>query len=238
MNVLPIRRRQLTRLLMLEPCVFLFELSPFGELFFPLAFQFAGNQPVVRVHGVVLPFRPARLILIGASGSGKSVIGRRTCERLKRWSLLDTDDVIRAEFGVDRVKVIFDELGEPAFRQAELRIAQGLDRGPDHVVVATGGGLPAVADSMSCLLASGLTVFLRASVEILWRRICADEVKRLDLPMLEAGGITRLAELMEQRQSIYERAHLTIDTDALKVDEVVDTLCSVAEGVLAKELPD
>src|SRR5436305_1948150 len=119
-------------------------------------------------HSVEVP-RRRRLILIGASGSGKTVIARRAASRLPDWDVLDTDDEIKRQFGVERIKDIFEGFGEPSFRAAELKLARDMNQQAHPLFVATGGGLPAVEDAMSYLLDAGLTVFLRASVDTLWR---------------------------------------------------------------------
>jgi shikimate kinase len=178
-----------------------------------------------------------RLILIGPSGSGKTVVADRVCSRLTDWRLIDSDDEVKALFGADRVTNIFEEEGELAFRSAELKIAQRLKDGPQHVVVATGGGLPATPQAMPALLAAGLTVYLRASLNTLWRRIQRDRVKREDLPMLKDGGIELLEKLVTEREPTYERAHLVVDTDSMSVDGVVETLCGIAETILSTRGP-
>lgn len=190
------------------------------------------------------PSRPARLILVGASGSGKTVVARAVCRACEDWTLIDSDDLIREQFGAERVREIFDAHGEAAFRAAELAIAEGLSTRRTRLVVATGGGMPAVDGAMDRLLEGGVVVFLRASVETSWHRILRDENKRNDLPMLDPdqdgidsvseAGRVRLEHLMATREPIYSRAHLTIDTDLLEVDEVVDILRGIIDGLLSQ----
>ena len=53
--------------------------------------------------------------LVGASGSGKTVIGSRVSS-LIRWELYDTDAEILKMTGADRISDIFETQGEELFR--------------------------------------------------------------------------------------------------------------------------
>src|SRR4051812_50140373 len=80
---------------------------------------------------------PRSVVLVGMMGAGKSTIGRRLSARL-RLPFLDADSEIEAAAGMS-IPDIFENHGEPHFRDGEARvIARLLDGGP--VVLATGGG--------------------------------------------------------------------------------------------------
>ena len=77
------------------------------------------------------------IVLVGMMGAGKSTIGRRLSARL-RLPFLDADTEIEAAAGMS-IPDIFENHGEPHFRDGEARvIARLLDSGPG--VMATGGG--------------------------------------------------------------------------------------------------
>src|SRR4051812_48818862 len=77
------------------------------------------------------------VVLVGMMGAGKSTIGRRLSARL-RLPFLDADTEIESAAGMS-IPDIFENHGEPHFRDGEARvIARLLDGGP--VVLATGGG--------------------------------------------------------------------------------------------------
>ena len=77
------------------------------------------------------------LALIGFMGTGKSCVGRLTAEHL-HLTYLDTDHVIEARAGKS-ISDIFQQDGEPAFRDWERRIVEELTH-RDRTVIATGGG--------------------------------------------------------------------------------------------------
>jgi shikimate kinase len=69
--------------------------------------------------------------------------------------------------------------------------------------------------------AVALTVWLRARLDTLLSRLGSRE--RIERPLLGGAedGEARLAEFLAARAPWYGHAHLTIDTDALDVDQVV-----------------
>jgi shikimate kinase len=166
-------------------------------------------------HGYVA--RP--LILVGASGSGKTVIGRRASER-SGWRLFDTDAEILRSAGVGRVSEIFDRYGEEHFRALETRTLDEAFRPDGRVVIATGGGLPAIPGMMEHLNQRGVTIYLKASLRTLWKRLSTDPKQLADRPLLRSGGKDALERLLDAREDVYRRASVTLDTDQLSVDEV------------------
>jgi shikimate kinase len=169
---------------------------------------------VSETHDVAKP-----LILVGASGSGKTVIGRRTSERAG-WRLYDTDAEILRAAGVDRVSEIFDDHGEAHFRELEAQLLEGAFEFGGRIVIATGGGLPAIPGMMDHLNQRGVTVYLKASLKTLWKRLSTDPQQLEDRPLLRTGGSAALETLLGAREDIYQRASVTLDTDQLSVDEV------------------
>ena len=80
---------------------------------------------------------PARIVLVGFMGSGKSTIGAIVARRLG-YAFEDMDRRIEARTG-RRIAAIFREDGEEAFRALELEEARRL-AGLKRCVVAAGGG--------------------------------------------------------------------------------------------------
>lgn len=159
------------------------------------------------------------MVLIGASGSGKTVIARETARRIG-WTLYDTDAEILNRTGESRISDIFDSAGEPYFRELEQQCLAELRQPDANVVVATGGGLPAIPGLMDELNRLGVCIYLRASLETLWKRLNTDPRQLEDRPLLRDGGKEALERLLAKRAPIYTRAAVTLDTDQLSVEEV------------------
>lgn len=163
------------------------------------------------------------LILVGASGSGKTVVGRRAAEK-SGWSLFDTDAKILESEGAAHIGDIFAEKGEPYFRRLEEECIKSISEMGDRVVVATGGGLPAIAGAMDVLNAIGSTVYLKADVDALWKRVNTDPRHLADRPLLMEGGRDSLERLLEARRHVYGMASVTLDTQQMSVDAVCSLL--------------
>ena len=77
------------------------------------------------------------LVMVGLMGCGKSAVGRRLATRLGL-PFVDADEEIEKAAG-KTIEDIFDEHGEPYFREGERKVlARLLRSGPQ--VLATGGG--------------------------------------------------------------------------------------------------
>jgi shikimate kinase len=114
------------------------------------------------------PIACKTIALVGLMGVGKSTIGRRLAVALDM-PFRDADTEIEAAAG-QSIADIFAEFGEPAFRDGERRVIARLLDEPPHVL-ATGGGAFAQERTRELLRERALTVWLRADLEILARRV-------------------------------------------------------------------
>jgi shikimate kinase len=166
------------------------------------------------------------LVLVGMMGAGKSSIGRRLAQRLGI-PFVDADPEIEKAAGMS-IPDIFSTRGEPEFRAGEARvIARLLDGGPQ--VLATGGGAFMNADTRKAIATKGISVWLKAELDVLMRRI----KRRQDRPLLKTDdpGAT-LRELIEARYPTYELAELTVQSREVPHDKIVDEIVDVLAGHL------
>jgi shikimate kinase len=124
------------------------------------------------------------VVLVGMMGAGKSSVGRRLAARLGI-PFVDADVEIEKAAAMT-ISEIFAARGEPYFRSGETRvIARLLESGPQ--VLATGGGAFMNADTRAAIRAKGISVWLRATLDVLNRRI----KRRGDRPLLKVPPIQR-----------------------------------------------
>jgi len=147
--------------------------------------------------------RPARVVLVGFMGAGKTTIGPLVARRLG-WSFVDLDDEIRAATGRS-VPEIFATLGEPSFRVREREAAERMGT-REQLVLATGGGAFTVPETREVLQKGALTVWLRCEIEALMKRIPADGNRPL------AANRATILPLLVGREPSYALADLTVDT--------------------------
>lgn len=144
------------------------------------------------------------IVLVGLMGCGKTSIGRRLAQRLGL-EFIDADTEIEAAAGMS-ISDIFALHGEAYFRDGERRVMQRLlTYGPK--VVATGGGAFMNAETRARIKECGISVWLKADIDVLWRRV----KKRVHRPLLQnADPEKTLRDLMELRYPVYERADITV----------------------------
>jgi shikimate kinase len=145
-----------------------------------------------------------RIYLTGFMGSGKTTVGRRLAAALGV-PFVDLDQEIELRAG-QTVRLIFERLGEPAFRQMEAEALRGTLALPD-VVVATGGGTMAFEGNARLIRSNGLSVWLNPPFATIASRIGG--LGKADRPLFK-DEVQALA-LYRERLPAYRRADLTVD---------------------------
>jgi shikimate kinase / 3-dehydroquinate synthase len=173
-----------------------------------------------------------RIVLIGFSGTGKTSVGQRLAERLG-WSAADSDVEIERYWGA-KIPTIFRDQGESAFRRSERSILkQLLTR--ERIVIATGGGAAVDPDVWDRDLLGGegtLVLALDARPETVLERLerqATDEGADAERPLLASiDPLPRVRSLKSERQSAYDRAHLTISSDGVSVDGLAEEIVDIS----------
>jgi shikimate kinase len=156
------------------------------------------------------------IVMVGLMGAGKTSIGRRLAQRLGL-AFVDADHEIETAAGCT-IEEIFERYGETAFRDGERRIIHRLLERPPHVL-ATGGGAFMDPETRARIKAEGISVWLKADLEVLVRRVS----RRGNRPLLKRGDPREvLAKLMEQRYPIYAEADICIDSVDAPAESTVE----------------
>lgn len=160
---------------------------------------------------------PARVVLVGFMGAGKSTVGRLVARRL-RYAFEDMDRRIERRTG-RTVAAIFREDGEEAFRALEREEAQELSR-LTRRVIAAGGGAFAQAEVRALLQQGAVCVWLRGELELLIGRLPADGSRPL------AGNRDIMRALLADREPSYRMADVTVDATGTP-EEVADRVVAL-----------
>jgi shikimate kinase len=156
------------------------------------------------------------IVLVGMMGAGKSSVGRRLAARLGV-PFVDADTEIEDAAGMT-IAEIFAEHGEPYFRAGEARvIARLLDGGPQ--VLATGGGAVMNQETRDLIHIKGISVWLKADLNVLLRRT----KRRNERPL--AG---RMKELLPQREPVYAQSDITVQSRDEPHETIVEEIIEAA----------
>jgi shikimate kinase/3-dehydroquinate synthase len=176
-----------------------------------------------RVSSIVQALGRRPIVLVGLMGSGKTSTGRCLARRLGL-EFVDADSEIEWAAGMS-ISEIFARHGEDYFRDGERRVmARLLSEGPR--VIATGGGAYINDATRARIAAGGLAVWLKADIDVLWRRV----KRRSHRPLLRGPDPEgTLRNLMETRYPLYERADITVTSRDGPHEAVVDDIMHALE---------
>lgn len=178
------------------------------------------------------PLLPRTVVLVGLMGAGKSAIGRRLGARLNL-PFRDADTEIEAAAGCT-IAEIFARDGEAVFRAVERKIiARLLTEEPVHIL-ATGGGAFMDASTRATIDAHGVSIWLRAELDVLIARTA----RRTHRPLLNQGDPRDvLGRLMAVRYPIYAEAVLSVVSDERPPDTTVELVIDALEAHFGIPLP-
>ncbi len=163
------------------------------------------------------------VVLVGLMGAGKSCVGRRLAARLGL-DFVDADVEFESAAGCT-ISDYFARFGEAGFRDGERKvIARLLDGSP--VILATGGGAFIDSDTRDRIKESGVSVWIRADLDLLLKRT----IGRDHRPLLKQGDPREiLGRLMDVRYPVYAEADIIVDS----TDEIPEaTVARVMAGLI------
>jgi len=155
-------------------------------------------------------------------GSGKSTTGKWLAERLDH-EYIDLDDYVEKMTGLS-VSTIFSSQGEKVFRELEKKALIEVTR-KSRIVIATGGGIPSFSDNMDLMNRSGKTVYIKVSLENLFKRLVKEKDHR---PLIRGKSESELKryikDKLEEREIFYRKAQFVIKGDLLDQEDLVTLL--------------
>lgn len=159
-------------------------------------------------------------------GAGKTAVGTHLA-RLLGVTFRDSDDEIVTAANMT-IPEIFARDGEAFFRLKEGQIISRLLAGPPGVL-STGGGAFLAEANRAAIAASGVSVWLRADLDLLWQRVRHKSTRPL-LRTTDPYGTLR--ELLAVRAPVYALADLVVDSQAgLSVETMAER---VAQALLTR----
>lgn len=155
------------------------------------------------------------IVLIGFMGTGKSSVGTRLAQRLKR-QFVDMDREIERITGLS-VSDIFKLHGEIRFRSEEKLLSGKLAR-QSGLVIATGGGVVLEQENIDVLCQNGILICLEASAQEIFERVNRRKGTR---PLLKKNlQLKDVEDMLKIRESFYVQADYRIDTSHKSPEQV------------------
>lgn len=161
-----------------------------------------------------------RVALVGLRGAGKSTLGRRLAAELDV-PFVYLGGEIEQLAGMSASE-IFSLSGQTGYRRFEERALIKVLGEHEHCVIETGGSIVTDDKLRETLLGTCFVIWLYARPEQYIERL----VRQGDIrPMQnQANALADLREILAERESAYRRAHASLDTAELTVDECVHAL--------------
>jgi len=161
------------------------------------------------------------IVFVGLMGAGKTKLGRIIASSLKL-PFIDADTEIEKAAGYS-VREIFDQFGEPYFRQGERRVIKRI-LSEKPAVLATGGGAYMNLETQKAITKHGVAIWLRADLDLLVRRTKG----RRGRPLLNKGNERDiLSNLIDERYPIYANAEFIIDVSDEPANETAKNIINM-----------
>jgi XRE family aerobic/anaerobic benzoate catabolism transcriptional regulator len=167
--------------------------------------------------------RRHRIALIGLRGGGKSTIGRLLAERLDI-PFVELDREVERRSGATLTE-IFDMFGQETFRRAEREALDDVLSQHQSFVMATSGSIVTEPGTLELLLASCLTIWVKAEPEEHMQRVIAQGDMR---PMAKsARAMQDLVSILRSREPLYAKAEIALTTSGKTSEQNVAELLNL-----------
>jgi shikimate kinase len=174
---------------------------------------------------------PRSIVFVGLMGAGKTCIGRRLASRLEL-PFVDADAEIESAAGCS-IDEFFTRHGEAAFRDGERRVIGRL-LGQPRQILSTGGGAFMDPGTRTEIRDKGISVWLRADLDLLLRRTG----RRNNRPLLKRGNPREiLCNLIDQRYPVYAEADVVVESVDSPPEATVERVLDAVSNFVAVSRP-
>jgi shikimate kinase len=163
----------------------------------------------------------SNIYLIGFMGTGKTVVGKKLAQTMKR-NFIDIDSEIEKKLRCS-ISEIFDKYGEKEFRKKESALLGDITSKSD-LVVSTGGGIILNYENMDKMKESGLVITLIARLEIIYERLKDDNRRPLLANIDDNEKLEEIKQLIFMRAGLYIKGDYIIDTSDINTENAVEKI--------------
>jgi len=159
-----------------------------------------------------------RFFLTGFMGCGKSFWGQRIAAK-HHLHFIDLDEYIE-EHENETIANLFATKGEPYFREQEHQYLNKAINENRHFIMACGGGTPCFHSNMNLMNEHGVTIYLNATADHLYKNLQQDESARPLLKKIDGTiSIDFIKTMLLQREKFYTQS--THIVDAASMNETI-----------------
>ena len=157
-----------------------------------------------------------KIALIGMMGSGKTTIAKEL-SKLTNIELYEADDIFEKKYQMT-IKKFFKNYGEEKFREKENEILKEIIKN-ENFIISTGGGVILNQKNREILFNENIkTIYLKTAPDTIFKRIKNNKERPL---LLVKNPKEKIAEILNEREKYYNKAHIIIETDNRKIKEII-----------------
>jgi shikimate kinase len=164
-----------------------------------------------------------KIFLIGFMGAGKTHWGRQLSAKLGL-PFFDLDEQITTHAGKS-IAEIFEEEGEELFRLQEKDVLHIITESHDSFIMACGGGSPCYFNNIEYMNRAGTTVWIHASLDVLFNRLITEREKR---PLIRKLNEDQLRNYIQKkfadRRIYYEQAQICVEEEPVELDQLIEKI--------------
>ena len=159
------------------------------------------------------------IYLLGFMGSGKSFLGSWLSKKFNL-NFLDLDEYVEETMNFS-IPQIFSSIGEVGFREKEANL---LRKTADfnQYIISCGGGTPCFNDNMQWIKDYGISIYLKTSEELLFKRLNNQKEGRPLISGMSDDNLRNFISMkLTEREKFYEQAdyiHLQWEDNDTPID--------------------
>jgi len=147
-------------------------------------------------------------------GAGKTTVAKILSKRLN-YNFVDLDLDIEKEQRIS-ISEMFEKHGEKYFRDVETDSLRKISERSNQII-STGGGIVIKDENWEIMKSTGVTIYLKASIEMLFDRVKHKTTR----PLLNVENpFEKAKELFNARESLYENSDIVLDREGLEPGDV------------------
>jgi shikimate kinase len=144
------------------------------------------------------------IYLLGFMGSGKSYLGKWLSEKFNL-NFLDLDEFLEDTMNLS-IPQIFSSIGENEFRENEANLLRKTADFSKNII-SCGGGTPCFNDNMKWIKNHGISIYLKTSEELLFKRLNNQKAGRPLISNMSDDDLKKFISMkLTEREKFYEQA--------------------------------